>query len=173
MEINYHSIAGRIGQLNILHRIYIHRAAAEYGVYFGQHPILDYLSEHDQCTQKELAEMLQVSPPSIATSIKRMQKTGLLKKATDESDLRCNRISLTDKGRELFLKSRAAFDAVDARMFQNFNTQDCDQFCGYLNRMIANMESDEFKNKTMLALIDTMTAEKKRLNEQKGEEIND
>ena len=170
MEINYRFIAGRMGQLNLIHRIYIHRAAAENGIYIGQNPILEYLSAHDQCTQKELAETLQVSAPSIATSVKRMQKTGLLKKVADDSDLRCNRISITEKGSELAKKARTSFDAIDSRMFQNFSAQECDQFCGYLNRMIQNIESEEFKNKTMLALIDTMATEKKRLSGQKGEE---
>ena len=169
MGINYRAIVGHMSQLNLMHRIYIHRVAAENGMYLGQLPILEYLCAHDQCTQKELADTLQVSAPSIATSVKRMQKTGLLKKVADETDLRCNRISITKKGKELAENSRVAFDAVDARMFQGFSPQECNQLYGYISRLITNMESDEFKNKTMFALIDTMTAEKKRLIEQEGE----
>jgi MarR family transcriptional regulator, organic hydroperoxide resistance regulator len=162
MDIKLRDIVDRIGQLNIIHRIYIHRAAAENGIYFGQLPILEYVSSHGQCTQTELAETLQVSAPSIATSVKRMQKTGLLKKVADESDLRCNRISITEKGLDLAQKCRSAFDTVDARMFEGFSAVECEELRRYLERLIANVATDEFKNKTMFALINTVTAEKQQ-----------
>lgn len=173
MDIRLRDIVDRIGQLNIIHRIYIHRAAAENGIYFGQLPILEYVTNHGQCTQAELAETLQVSAPSIATSVKRMQKTGLLKKVADESDLRCNRISITEKGLDLGGKCRSVFDTVDARMFEGFNAAECEELCGYLDRLISNVASDEFKNKTLLALINTVTAEKQQHNELDEEESHD
>ena len=171
MESDFREIVRRISQLNILHRIYIHRAAADNGIYFGQLPILEYVTTHDHCTQVELAEMLQVSAPSIATSIKRMQKNNLLEKVADASDLRCNRISITKKGLELSQKCRIAFDTVDAQMFEGFSLTECEMFCGYLDRLIANIATDEFKNKTMFALINTMTAEKKLHDDKEEEEI--
>ncbi len=169
MEMIYRDITKRIGELNILHRIYIHRAAAEYGVYSGQIPILQYISSHENCTQKQLADFLQVSAPSIATSVKRMQKSGLIQKTADEGDLRCNRLSATEKGNEISRRAAAAFNTINRRMFEGFTQDECKQFYYYLNRMTQNLESDEFKDKTMFALIDTMTAEKNRLFEQKGE----
>ncbi len=173
MKVNFRDIVGRIGQLNIIHRICVHRAAAENGIYFGQLPILEYVASHGQCTQTELAETLQVSAPSIATSVKRMQKTGLLKKAADESDLRRNRISITEKGLEFAQKCRAAFDRLDARMFEGFSAEECEILCGYLDRLIANVATDEFKNKTMFALIDTVTSEKQMHHEQEQKENHD
>jgi|GEM_PF-178660 len=162
METDLRDIVGRIKQLNILHRIYIHRAATENGMFFGQLPILEYVIDHDQCTQTEIAETLQVSAPSIATSIKRMQKAGLLLKIRSENDGRNNRISITKKGLDHAMTCRVAFDAVDARMFAGFDTAECDEFCHYLDRLIANLNTDEFENKTLFAMIDTMETEKER-----------
>lgn len=170
MEYDYRMIVDRIAKLNIIHRIFIHRAAEENGLFFGQLPILHYISEHDNCTQKQLADTLQVSAPSIATSVKRMQKSGLLKKTADEGDLRCNRISITEKGRKSAEIGTQVFDAIDRRMLQGFNDKECKELICYLNRLIKNLESDEFRDKTMFALFDTMIAEKKRLCEQKGEQ---
>lgn len=170
MNIDFFLIVQRMTQLNLLHRIHIHRAAAKNDSYFGQLPILEYIIHHDRCTQRELAETLQVSAPSIATSVKRMQKTGLLKKQADENDLRCTRISITEKGREQAQKCRSAFNAVDENMFRGFNEKECEQFYKYLNRLIANMATDELKDKTMFSLIETMSNEKKLHNERKGED---
>lgn len=162
METDLRNIVGRIKQLNILHRIYIHRAAAENGMFFGQPPILEYVIDHDQCTQTEIAETLQVSAPSIATSIKRMQKAGLLLKIRSENDGRNNRISITEKGLEHATTCRVAFDDVDERMFTGFDAAECDVFCQYLDRLIGNLTTDEFENKTIFAMFDTMKSEKER-----------
>ena len=59
MPINLRAIICRIKKLNILHRIYTQRAAAENGLFFGQLPVLEYAADHDRCTQTEIAENLQ------------------------------------------------------------------------------------------------------------------
>lgn len=169
MELDFFRITGQMAKLNLLHRIHIHRAAIENESYFGQLPILEYVIDHNQCTQRELAETLQVSAPSIATSVKRMQKTGLLKKETDQKDLRCTRISITEKGREQAERCRRAFNQVDANMFAGFHQKECEVFYGFLNRMIQNLASDEFKDKTMFSLMETISNEKKLHSEKKGE----
>jgi len=159
MGTSFVKIVKRMNKLNVLHRIYIHKQASKDGLYFGQLPILEYVEEHNGCTQRELSDFMQVSPPSIAMSIKRMQKTGLLEKAMDGSDLRYNRISITKKGREISDKCRKDFNEVDKQLFQGFNEQECEQLCGYFDRMIANLSTDEFANKTFFSLI----AEEKKL----------
>lgn len=167
MNSTYHRIAGLINHLHILHRIYIQREALSNGLFLGQLPILEYIIEHSQCTQAEVAESLQVSPPSIATSIKRMQKAGLLSKVRSEKDCRTNRITVTEKGLQTAERSRAAFDAVDAGMFAGFSAEECDVFQGFLNRQIANLDTGEFKNKTFFAMLDAAKAETELIN--KGE----
>ncbi|MBE6829843.1 MAG: MarR family transcriptional regulator [Ruminococcaceae bacterium] len=160
MNTDIRIIVGLLGQMHILHRIYIHRALSATDIYFGQFPILEYVEKHDKCTQRELADMLQVSAPSIATSIKRMQKTGLLEKESDENDLRCTRISITEKGRDQMNQCRRAFDAVDLQMFEGFSEDETAGFREYLSRVISNLTTDEFRGKTMFSLIETMANEK-------------
>lgn len=166
MSMPLYLIVRKMNRLNILHRIYIHKEATKNGLYFGQPPILEYVRDHDQCTQCEVADFMQVSPPSIATSIKRMQKAGLLEKTMDKSDQRYNRISITEKGREIVAKFRADFNKIDARLFDGFSEQEREQLCGYLDRMIANMATGEFADKTFFSLI----AEEKKLHEQQKKE---
>ena len=77
---SYREIVGKLIQLNALKRISTHRAASEIGLYDGQMPLLETL-ERDGClTQKALADRLHVSPASVAVSIKRMQKCGIVDK---------------------------------------------------------------------------------------------
>ncbi len=165
-KVSFYEIIKRMNKLNILHRIHIHKQAVKNGLYLGQLPILEYVESHDQCTQREVADFMEVSPPSIATSVKRMQKAGLLLKAADKSDLRYNRLTITEKGREISRKCRKDFDEIDAKLFSGFSEQECEQLRGYFERMIANMSTDELANKNFFSLI----AEEKKLLDQQNKE---
>ncbi len=166
MEISFLDIARKMNTLSILHRINIQKQASKNGLYFGQPPILEYVTNHNQCTQREVADFMKVSPASIATSVKRMQKAGLLEKMADDSDLRYNRLKITEKGKELTNKCRKDFDKVDAQMFSGFSNEECEQLYGYYERMIKNLSTDEFADKSIFSLI----AEGKKLLAQQNKE---
>ncbi|MBO1679513.1 MarR family winged helix-turn-helix transcriptional regulator [Bittarella massiliensis (ex Durand et al. 2017)] len=148
------SIVWRINRLQVLHRIYLSRAALENGLYFGQLPILENIMDHDLCTQKELAAWMRISAPSIATSVKRLQKHELVEKRSDPEDLRCTRLHVTEKGRAYAASSRAAFDQVDERLFAGFTPQELEQLQGLLDRMIDNLGS-EYRDRPWWELMDT------------------
>lgn len=159
-------IVSRMNRLDVMRRIYMNRAAAECGVYHGQPSILNYVEQHDRCTQCELAENMQVSPSSIATSVKRLQKAGLLQKIADVDDLRCNRLRVTPKGKDCAEKCRGTFGQLDARMLAGFSQEEMEQLCSFLDRMTDNLADEELKNKTMMALVET---EKETLREKAAE----
>ena len=160
--MNLRCIIGRMNKLNLVHRILIHRLAVKNELYFGQFPILEYVNSHDNCTQKDIADYLQISPPSIATSIKRMQKAGFLYKVNDENDLRCNRISITQKGLMAFKTCKDDFNAIDEQMFKGFSTEELEQLYSFFGRIHDNLCFDEFKDKTIFSLI----GEEKLIHEQ-------
>ncbi|NLD49988.1 MAG: winged helix-turn-helix transcriptional regulator [Clostridiaceae bacterium] len=165
-KVSFYEIIQRMNKLNILHRININKQAVKNGLYLGQLPILEYIERHEGCTQREVADYMKVSPPSIATSVKRMQKSGLLKKVADRSDLRYNRLTVTKKGREISQKCRKDFDKVDEQLFSGFNEKECEQLLGYFERMIDNMRTDELANKNFFSLI----AEEKKLFDKQNKE---
>lgn len=156
MSILKRELVAQMDRVHILHRIFIQREAAGAGLYFGQMPILEYVLGHDRCTQKEAADYLQISPPSVATSVKRMQKTGLITKTGDASDLRYNRLSVTPTGRERAKECRERFDRVDDRMFAGFSEGDCAALMGFLGRMAENLAEEEFRGKSMFSLLAQM-----------------
>lgn len=166
MELSLYDITKRMNRLNVLHRIYITRAANEAGVFFGQPPILDYVLEHDGCSQTDLAEALKVSAPSIATSVKRMLKTGLLQRTRSGSDSRANLISITDLGKSRLMECRESFESVNRQMFSGFSPEELEIFNGYLLRMSTNIASDEFRDKNFFEVLNELHEQKRR----KGEE---
>lgn len=145
MNERHFKIAGKLNHLNILHRYFIHRAVSEWNIYPGQPPLLDCLSSRDGCTQKELADLLHVSPASVAVSVKRMQRSGLVEKSADKDDLRYNRILITDRGRELNARCREEFCKIDERLFSDFSDEELTQLESYIGRMISNLSDEDIK----------------------------
>lgn len=150
---SYREIVGKLIQLNALKRISTHRAASEIGLYDGQMPLLETLERYGCLTQKALADRLHVSPASVAVSIKRMQKCGIVDKLPSEDDLRYNRVMLTEKGRDLTRRTRELFDHLDEELFAGFSEEECEQLYGYLCRMTHNLAKEDLEEADMMMLM--------------------
>ena len=142
MAITYFEIIDRMNKLNLLHRMNIQTEAYKNGLYMGQLPILEYIRKNNRCTQRELASFLGVSPPSIATSVKRMQKAGLIEKETDPGDQRYSRLTITQKGILISEKCRKQYDLVDKQLFAGFDEKECETLYKFFGRMIKNISKD-------------------------------
>jgi len=96
--------------------------------------------------QRELADMLHVSPATIAVSLKSLEKGGYVEKRADSADARRKRIALTAKGTEAVEVCAAAFRAIDERMFCSLTEAETGLLLGYLQRMLENLRADESAN---------------------------
>lgn len=79
------------------------RARKVFGAYDlkpGQVQILFVLGQGGGLSQRELAEYLNLTPPSITAAIQKMERQGYIQRKPDEKDQRIMRLSLTEKSRE-------------------------------------------------------------------------
>lgn len=129
--------------ISAIHRYRITKSASSVGLYFGQPMILDYVLQHDACTQKELAEAMHISAASIAVSIKRIEKAGLITRTPDETDSRKNHLSVTQKGKEAFMEFRKICDATDEAMFRDFTPEERETLHRLLVRLHNNLDSEK------------------------------
>ena len=123
------------------HRSIIDARFREKGLYFGQPPILKYLSEHKNATQKEIADFLHVSAPSVATSLKRMEESGLVVRVENKKDARRNSIKLTKKGKELVEYEDDLFLRVDDVAYKGFTEEEMDTLVQFLYRINDNLKA--------------------------------
>ena len=121
------------------HRNIVDSRFREKGIYFGQPPILKYLSEHENATQKEIAEYLHISPPSVATSLKRMEESGLVVRLENKKDARRNTVKLTKKGKELHEFAENTFMRIDDIAYKGFTEEEMDLMVTFLERMNKNL----------------------------------
>lgn len=137
-----------------LHKLRLHRKTVPLGMFAGQMPLLMFVKHHPGCTQRDIADARGVSTPAVATSIKRLQKAGLLQKLTDETDMRCNKITLTEQGRQAILDGQRLFDEVTAEMFAGISAEELQLVEDVLSRVEQNLGSEEFQGKDFFEILD-------------------
>ena len=71
------------------------------GLTTGTFPALLELWEADGLTQKQLVERLDIEQATMANTLARMERDGLIRREKDENDGRVQRVWLTDRAREL------------------------------------------------------------------------
>lgn len=88
-------------------------AIAPYGVVPGQFAQLLALYEQDHVTQQELSEIVEVEQPTMANTLRRMERDGLIERVSHPDDGRKQLIVLTDRARGLEADLTAAAQRVN------------------------------------------------------------
>lgn len=136
-------LVGMIENIHLLRHLFIRRTSEKSPLHFGQIAIMKTIEQNENCTQATIAECLGVSPASVATSTKRLQKAGLITKTVYEDNLRCKRLSLTDKGRSAIENHISIFREYDELIFKNFSEEEKIMFIGFLERLVSEMREIE------------------------------
>ena len=109
----------------------------------GSPLILFILDHHGQegeiASQRDLAEALRVSPATIATSLKSLERLGYVEKKADEQDSRRNRVLITEKGKMAVKQCFELFDEIDRRMMEDISEQEQQMFLRLQKKMLDNL----------------------------------
>lgn len=149
----YKNTVKKLCRVTLLHRYAISTSLSGIKLYRGQPEILEYLNEHGDCSQKELAGFLGVSTASIATSLKRMSKSGLIERTADEKDRRINRLRLTEKGNEIRLAGRAECERIDRAMFTGFSDEEITAFSDMLSKIAENLSPSGMSDREVIDIM--------------------
>lgn len=90
-------------------------------------------------TQKELADRLHSASPTVAASLKCLERQGYVARRTDEKDSRRNRVSITPKGRDAITQGMEAFRQVDGHMYHGFSQEERELLHSLHRRMLENL----------------------------------
>lgn len=110
------------------------------GLSVGVFPALLQLWDKDGLTQKDLVDLLGVEQPTLANTLSRMERDGLILRRKDEADGRAQRIWLTEKGRAARPAAVAAASGVNARALSGFTEAERTQFEHLLRRALAGLQ---------------------------------
>lgn len=110
-------------------------------IYRSQHRLLMTLGKNPNCSQNELALILDVSPAAVAVSLGKLEKSGYITRVTSADDRRSNQVAISEKGNRVIRNSIKLFDEVESTMFRDFSEEEVHQFQGFLQRACRNLES--------------------------------
>lgn len=135
-----HRVMKLFGKVTRMQRSVIASRVKQTGVYRSQHQILMYIALNPDASQKDIARMHEVSTATIAVSLKKLEKGGYIRRVVDTLDNRCNRLQITEKGRQVVDQSHAIFLNTEKEMFGGFTEDDFQTLERLLARVYRNME---------------------------------
>lgn len=125
------------------HRI-IEARVRRLGIHPSQHILLMHLSQMGRFpSQTQIAQELDVSPASVARTLKSLEANGYIERCGSDVDGRRNEIAITAKGEEMVRRSREIFDRLEAATFENFSDAELDCLEALLGKVMANLRRME------------------------------
>ncbi len=111
-----------------------------HGVVPGQFAQLLALLEHDGVSQSELCDQVRIDQSTMAHTLKRMERDGLVSRSPDPGDQRRALIRLTPRARDLAPTLVGAARAVNAAAAAGVSHDDLDTCMRVLATLIDNLE---------------------------------
>ena len=130
-------------QVNHLARLLAQALAvriAPHGVVPGQFAQLLALYEEDDLTQRELCDRIRIEQATMANTLQRMQRDGLVDCVPDRTDRRRMRVRLTERARTLEADLAAAARGVNAAATQGLSDDEVADFMRITATVIQNLQ---------------------------------
>ena len=109
--------------------------------------IIAYLNhhQHQPVYQKDIEKAFNVTRSTASKVLTLMEKKGFVERHMVEGDARLRQILLTDAAREIADQMEEKRRTMETRLTRGFSTEEKEQLCGYLWRILDNLyeESEE------------------------------
>lgn len=137
MEFKKEKSAGYLANhMARLFAIALHEQIRPLGLAPGQFMTLLELWDEDSLTQKDLVQRLDVEQATMANTLKRMERDGLITRHENPDDRRAQLIRLTPEAKKLKEDATAAANAVNERALAGFSREERRAFIAMMTRAI-------------------------------------
>lgn len=118
----------------------LNRRLAVHGVNIAQFRVLLILWETTRASQKQMAQCLDVSQPTMANTLKRMERDGLVASVPHPSDGRSRLVEPTAKGRELRPVLLAQAQFVNAFAVARLSDAEAERLTRLVKQVIGDLQ---------------------------------
>jgi DNA-binding MarR family transcriptional regulator len=136
-----------LGKVVHLNRLITIKMAARHGIQPPEGFALTFLGRNEGISQRDLAEMLHLSPPRVSAILQTLEERGALVRRADEVDRRLARVFLTDEGRRQEKEQRGVLGEYVARTlgaFSEADRRDLARLLGKLgDRLLAVLQEEQ------------------------------
>ncbi len=127
------------------HRCVIAKTATKFDIPHAQHRMLMHLSKERNLSQKQLADIFEISPAAVAVALKKLESGGYILRRTSQGDSRVNEIEMTEKGRQVVKATRSTFSEIDSAMFDGFSCEELESYNTLMRKIETNLYNIEQK----------------------------
>ena len=140
MNERFHRISHMQRHLGRMQHRIIEARVRSLGIHPSQHLLLMRLSDMGRFpSQTQIAEELDISPASVARTLKQLEAGGYIERCGSDVDGRRNEIAISRKGVEIVQRSREIFTGLEAVSYAGFSADDLDQLEALLQREMDNL----------------------------------
>ena len=107
----------------------------------GQMPVLGALKDGKRMTQTELARLAQIEQPTMAQTLARMERDGIVQREPDPQDKRSSLVSLTPAALEKMGLAKEILVQGNEEALQGFDEAEVEMLSSLLHRVIVNLEA--------------------------------
>lgn len=121
----------------------IERRLAPAGIATAYLPVLFALGDGTAMTQKALAQRAAVEQPTMAATLKRMERDGLVQRRPDPADRRSALVALTPLASGQLDRVQTVVEQINAMAMANLQPAEQQALLTHLLQVIAALEADE------------------------------
>ena len=121
----------------------LRKRIAPLGIVPGQFPALLALWERDGLTQKELLAQVAIEQATLANTLARMERDGLIVRKEHPADARARTIHLTEKAQSIRDDAYKAAAETNAEALAGLSKEERQEFLNLMGRTISSLQAEE------------------------------
>jgi DNA-binding MarR family transcriptional regulator len=141
-KITPHDILRLFIQADRLHRNLAEIRMARLNIHRSQHMMLLCISSFSEPpTQKEISKKLDITAATAAVTLKKLEEHGYITKVTSEGDGRCNKVSITEKGKNILSEGKKIVNEIDKATIEGLSHKELELFSECLIKIQNNLKN--------------------------------
>ena len=121
----------------------LRKRIAPLGIVPGQFPTLLALWEKDGLTQKELLALVDIEQATLANTLTRMERDGLIIRKEHPADARARTIHLTEQGHSIRDEAYQTAMQINKEVLADLSDEETQEFLDYMRRVIGRIKEAE------------------------------
>lgn len=114
---------------------------AQHGVLPGAYPVIAWLMHLNEATQTELSRLIRIEQPTMAVTLRRMERDGIIQRTPAPDHGRKSVVKLTARGRKLSAVISAAAQDVQSVAARGLSVAELDEFYRLASLMNENLNT--------------------------------
>jgi DNA-binding MarR family transcriptional regulator len=101
--------------------------------------LLRHLQRNSSCTIGELAEHLDVRSSTMSQMVDRLEKNGIVYRASNQKDARVKSVTLSEKGKKIIQEREMLWVNSLAQPFQNFSVEEKETLLNLMDKLVSHI----------------------------------